>query len=264
MTAITDGPEPITLRIRNGRQAHPGPPVRIYLGSEPAQHRAERAFLWSIEGVRDSSRIYEVYLMKDLVGFQRHSWTTGFSNYRFAIPHFTAGAGRAIYNDVDQIYLADPAELFDLEMGNAGVLSLPGDGSVMLIDCARAAEVWNLSAAQRDTKLHLLERAAAKPGLLGPLPPEWNARDEEYQTGHSKLLHFTTLHTQPWRPFPKRYVYQPHRDEKLWHALEDSADAAGFQVFTRERPSRAYLARGKSRAGAGSVDRIHLWISRYH
>ena len=93
------------------------PPVRIFVGTEPAQYRAERVFLWSVEQARDPSRVYEIYLMADLVGFDRRRWLTGFTNYRFAIPHFADGHGRAIYNDVDQIYLCDPAELFDMDMG---------------------------------------------------------------------------------------------------------------------------------------------------
>ena len=58
------------------------------------------------------------------VGFDRRRWLTGFTNYRFAIPHFAGGSGRAIYNDVDQIYLRDPAELFDTDMGEHGFLSI--------------------------------------------------------------------------------------------------------------------------------------------
>ena len=77
-----------------------------FLGTEPAQYRAERVFFWSIEQVRDPSRIYEIYLMKDLVGFDRRRWLTGFTNYRLAIPDFAGGFGRAIYNDVDQVYSA--------------------------------------------------------------------------------------------------------------------------------------------------------------
>ena len=92
--------------MREGAAASGYPPVRIFLGSEPAQHRAERVFLWSIERVRDPGRVYEIWLMKRLRGFRSAGWTTGFTNYRFAIPHFAGGAGRAIYNDVDQIYLS--------------------------------------------------------------------------------------------------------------------------------------------------------------
>ncbi|MGN6719598.1 MAG: ELM1/GtrOC1 family putative glycosyltransferase, partial [Candidatus Binatia bacterium] len=83
------------LGVRQGVAPSPKPPVRIFLGTEPAQYRAERVFFWSIERVRDPSRIYEIYLMKDLVGFDRTRWLTGFTNYRLAIPDFAGGYGKA-------------------------------------------------------------------------------------------------------------------------------------------------------------------------
>ena len=66
--------------------------------------------------VRDPARVYEIHLMKDLRGFRRNGWTTDFTNYRFAIPQLAGRSGRAIYNDVDQIYLDNPARLFDLDL----------------------------------------------------------------------------------------------------------------------------------------------------
>lgn len=234
-------PECIALGVRDGAAPSPRPPVRIFLGTEPAQHRAERVFVWSIEQVRDPSRVYEIHRMSRLGGFRTRGWTTGFSNYRYAIPHFAGGRGRAVYNDVDQIYLADPALLFDADMGEHGVLAIrPDDPSVMLIDCERAADVWPLVDAQRRSKAELQRRAAEIPGLLGRLDPAWNARDGEYAAGRSRLLHYTTLHTQPWRPFPERFVYQENEHAGLWHALERSADEAAFQVFTRARPSARF------------------------
>lgn len=246
-------PERITLGVRSGETPSGRPPVRIFLGSEPGQQRAERVFVWSVERMRDPTRVYEIHLMKGLIGFRRRHWTTGFTNYRFAIPHYTSAEGRAIYNDVDQIYLGDPGELFDTEPGGAGCLAIsPEDLSVMLLDCARMAEVWSLEAARRDSKGQLLARAAGLPGLMGKLAPEWNARDGEYRRGESRLLHFTNLHTQPWRPFPERLVYQRHPQEALWLDLERSADDAGFEVFTREKPSRLFRALG----GDPSLDRV--------
>jgi hypothetical protein len=215
------------------------PPVRIFLGTEPAQHRAERVFVWSIERVRDPSRIYEIHLMKQLPGFEDRTWTTGFTNYRFAIPSFAGCGGRAIYNDVDQIYLADPGTLFDLELGDHGFLAVaPEDSSVMLIDCARMAELWSRESAASGKKTDLLAAAADR---YGALEGRWNARDGEYRPDEPGVLHYTTLHTQPWRPFPERFVYQegPHGD--LWHGLEREADRARFGVFTRAQPSRAAL-----------------------
>ena len=86
-------PERIVLDAEPGSAPSGKPPVRIYVGSEPGQHRAERVFVWSIACVRDRSRRYEIHLMKDLAGFDRTRWLTGFTNYRFMIPHFAGGTG---------------------------------------------------------------------------------------------------------------------------------------------------------------------------
>jgi len=213
------------------------PTVRIFVGTESAQYRAERVLVWSIEKVRDPERRYIIYLMKELPGFDRGGWTTGFTNYRFAIPHLAGASGRAIYNDEDQIYLSDPGELFDLEMGDHGMLAISAtESSVALLDCARMADVWSLDDAQHRKKKALLARAAAREGLIGDLDPAWNTRDaDEYDPQRSKLYHYTTLHTQPWRPFPERFIYHGHRHDRLWFDLERSADAAGFRLFDRHR-----------------------------
>src|SRR3546814_17647629 len=68
----------------------------------------------------------------------------------------------------------------------------------------------------------------------------WNARDHEYEPGVSKVLHYTTLQTQPWRPFPKVLRYRDNPNGDVWFEMERAADAAGFTLFTEERPSRGY------------------------
>ena len=234
-------PEPVRLGVRPGVAPSAAPPVRIYLGSEPGQFRAERVFVWSVQRHRDPSRVYEIHLMKSLSGFQRRHWTTGFTNYRFAVPDFAERSGRAIYNDVDQVYLADPAELFDLDMDDHGFLALaPNDPSVMLLDCARMAQVWNLPDACSLDKDALQRRAARSDGLFGPLPSAWHARDAEFCQGTTHCLHFSNLHTQPWRPFPERFVYQRHPHEDVWLELEHEADEARFEIFSAEHPSELF------------------------
>jgi mitochondrial fission protein ELM1 len=238
---VRSQPECVVLGVKGGTEPSGKPPVRIFLGTEPAQYRAERVFVWSIERVRDPSRVYEIYLMKDLAGFDRRGWTTGFTNYRFAIPHLAGAAGRAIFNDVDEAYFGDPAELFDLEMGDHGYLATSdSETSVMLIDCARMAPVWTLEAAQHQLKKQLLASALEIPDIRGDLPSEWTARDADFVPGRSRLQHWTTLHTQPWRPVPGRFVYEPNPTGQLWFDLKQSADRAGFQVFDARRPSEGY------------------------
>lgn len=246
MSDSRPAPDVLVLPPRPGVAASGAEPVRVFLGTEPAQHRAERVFVWSIERLRDPARRYEVHLMRSLAGFRTGGWTTGFTNYRFAVPHFAGESGRAIYNDVDQIYLADPAELFDLDLRTHALLAVaPDDISVALLDCARLAPVWSLEDAQRGTKRRLLARLALRPGFVGALDASWNLRDEDPREGASpRVLHYTVLHTQPWRPFPHRFAYQDNPWGDLWHELEREADRARFRVFTRERPSAAFRERG--------------------
>ncbi len=234
-------PERIVLPVEPGVAPNGKPPVRIFLGTEAAQFRAERIFVWSIVKTRDPARVYEIHLMRNLAGYRRWGWTTQFTNYRFAVPHYAGGRGRAIYNDVDQVYLSDPAELFDADMGGHGYLTLSErDTSVMLLDCERMAAVWKLEDCQRHRKHWLIDRAAAAAGLAGELPGVWNARDYECDPERSKCVHFTTLHLQPWRPFPERFVYRENPHGDLWYRLEEEANRAGFQVYDRSAPSERW------------------------
>src|SRR5262249_56658824 len=103
------------------------PTVRIYLGTEAGQFRAERIFLWSIERARDPARAYEIYLMKDMPGFARGFWLTGFTNYRFAIPSLAGGAGRGSYKNGDQNYFGGTPAPFRSLTGPPRLLPLRGD-----------------------------------------------------------------------------------------------------------------------------------------
>lgn len=233
-------PEKIILGVRPGHRPSDKPPVRIFLGSERKQFRAERTFIWSVEKHRDPSRIYEIHLLKGLKGYISGFWITGFTNYRFAIPYFCDYRGRAIYNDVDQVWLTDPAELFDHDMGPAGFLSINDhDSSVMLIDCKRMAGVWSRENVLRTTRKRIEARARAA-GLWGPMDGRYNARDAEYVPGESACVHFTTLHTQPWRPFPDWFVYHHNPTGSLWFDLEDEANRERFLPVSALRPSSAW------------------------
>ncbi|MFU8814325.1 MAG: ELM1/GtrOC1 family putative glycosyltransferase [Pseudomonadales bacterium] len=233
-------PEKIVLGVKPGHPLSDRPPVRIFLGSERNQFRAERVFIWSVEQCRDPGRVYEIFLLKGLPGYGGRFWLTGFTNYRFAIPHYCDYQGRAIYNDVDQVYLRDPAELFDQPMGEAGFLAISDrDTSVMLMDCAKLRAVWAAPAIFRDTRKQHEARARAQ-GLWGPLHGRWNARDAEYQPRDSGLVHFTTLHTQPWRPLPNSFVYFANPTGRLWPDLEREADGAAFLPVSATRPSAAW------------------------
>ena len=86
----------IHFRATTGDAAATRPPVRIFLGTEASQWRAERVFLWSVTRFGDPARDYEVHRMADLSGFDPRRWTTGFTLYRFAIPTLAGATGRAM------------------------------------------------------------------------------------------------------------------------------------------------------------------------
>ena len=237
-----EAPELVAIDPDPGVTPSEKPPVRIYLGTEAAQHRAERVFVWSVLQHRDPARRYEIYLMKDLKGFDRDRWKTGFTNYRYAIPDLAGKTGRAIYNDVDQIYLTDPAELFDLDMKGAGQLCITQrETAVMLLDCEKMARIWRREDAENSERHKFFRnKVLAIPGMWGELPGVWNSRDHEYVPGTSKLLHYTTLQTQPWRPFPKVLKYHDNPNGNVWFEMERAADAARFTLFTEDKPSHRY------------------------
>lgn len=223
-------PALVVLEPETGMTPSAKPAVRIFVGTEAKQSRAERVFIWSVMRVRDRSRRYEIHLMKDLAGIPRVEWTTGFTNYRYTIPSWAGDTGRAIYNDTDQIYLADPAELFDFDLGTAGMASIEQrDNSVMMMDCARMVPFWNLERVRQETARSALVIVPEKEGLWRQLPPEWNSRDGEHPINEVKCFHFTTLYTQPWKPFPEQFRYQRGPGSDVWLTLEREADAAGFQ-----------------------------------
>jgi hypothetical protein len=238
-TLTLPGVAPVVVpRLR--LDARPGSPeapvVRMFIGTELAQCRAERVMLFSIAKFRDPARSYDITLLRDAPGNPRKlGWATGFSNFRFLVPQLAGAAGTAIYNDVDQVYLADPAELFDTPMDGAGYRAIgPRETSVMLLDCERMASVWRPEDIGRLSRRQLVDRATSEPALFGPIDAAWNCRDEdEYDPADAKLYHFTTLHTQPWRPFPERFVYHEHPQAYVWWELRREADAAGFHAFAK-------------------------------
>lgn len=239
-----DRKTPVLVRLdpKPGVTPSDKPPVRIFVGTESQQYRADRVLVWSVLQVRDPARVYEIYLMKDLAGFDRSTWKTGFTNYRYAIPALTGFQGRAIYNDADQIYFTDPAILFDCDMKGAAVLGITEkETSVMLLDCEKLTTIWTLEEAQYIHSHSHFRKKVHDAGLWGLMPATWNSRDHEYVAGESNLLHYTTLHTQPWRPYPKLLKYKPNKLAYLWNDLERSADESEYTLFTEDNPSTRYL-----------------------
>ncbi|MGI9494380.1 MAG: hypothetical protein ACR2QF_18475, partial [Geminicoccaceae bacterium] len=54
---VREVPELVRFDVEDGVEPSGKPPVRIFLGTENAQYRAERVFVWSVLQVRDPARV---------------------------------------------------------------------------------------------------------------------------------------------------------------------------------------------------------------
>jgi hypothetical protein len=168
-------------------------------------------------------------------------WATEFSGFRFALPEAAGFRGRALYLDVDMLALRDLRELFEMPMERP-VLTTPSCSATMLFDCGyfqdktwwpRLAQMkasgWNIGEYARILKRH---------GARGDLHPRWNCLDGQgFARGDTGIVHFTRRRTQPWRPYPDVFEYEPHPDkalEDLWRKLYEEGErerrAADLQV----------------------------------
>lgn len=155
-------------------------------------------------------------------------WGTDFSAFRFAIPEICGFRGRAIYLDVDQIVLGDIGELHDLRTFGPWALRHVPLTDVSVIDC----EAFDRSGWPR---IEQMRRSGWGAGqyvdlllrlrlVSGGVPPEWNTLDRETLTPTTKLAHFTTVPTQPWRPYPKTHYLDGAPDWKaLWEREHKAA-----------------------------------------
>ena len=227
-------------RRRARRDApRPLPPVRIFLGTEEGQYRAERVFVWSVLQVRDPARVYEIHLMKNVAGFDRRGWRTGFTCYRFAIPDFAGRTGKAIYNDVDQIYLADPALLFDLPLGRP---RLPRDrrprhlgdadrlrADAALVEPGRGLRPRRQGPADQQARPRCRACGASSTGTGTPATSNMSRAGPSACTTRPCT---SSPGTRSPRPIPTTRTRWPISGT----ISSAAADAAGFEVFTRDAP----------------------------
>jgi hypothetical protein len=233
---------PVLVRLNPepGAATSSKPPVRIYVGTESKQYRAERLLVWSILTVRDTARSYEIYLMKDLVGFKRRGWNSAFSGYLYAIPALAEGAGRAIYNDVNQIYLNDPAELFDCDMQGAAVLGCDDHKtSVMLLDCHKLSALWTLQEAKEQHKPVYFDQQVHALESWGLLPSNWNADDLLSEPVTTNVLYCVGLADQSRQTVADMTQSSASAEHSL-DEMERAADNVHFTLFTEDHPSARY------------------------
>jgi len=196
---------------------------------------------------------------------------TEFSNYRFLVPQLCGYAGRAIYLDSDMICLGDVGELFRTPMDEADFMAKPFSTaasdqrwalSVTLFECSHCRfdldtyvdEVCRGLYTYNDLHQMTPKFLARHPFRVGRLSEQWNMFDRV--EADTRLVHFSNLHTQPWR-------VRAHRFGSLWFRYFHEAQEAGLvtdadiEKAIRRGYARPDLAEGNT-IGLTSVARNAL------
>ena len=116
------------------------------------------------------------------------------------------------------------------------------DTSVMLIDCARMATVWPLAAVRRERRKRLESARAKDQRSVGSDRSRLERPRRRVSSGPFASDPFHRVADAALAALPRQFVYQANPVAPVWEALENDADAAGFQPFTAERPSRKFAA----------------------
>ena len=158
----------------------------------------------------------------------RNRQKTPFSFQRFVIPEVRGYRGRAMYLDSDMLVFGDIAPLFDYCFGDANVLAVPQETSVMVLDCDNLS--WNVANLVSDLDAGRLSydglmtcRSVARTRY--DLPRVWNWLDNcpDAMPSNVALLHYTVTSSQPW-------VSAGHPMGHLWlNALFAALDEGAFQ-----------------------------------
>lgn len=216
--------------------------IDVLVGSDngPRTHMAEQALEHSIRS-RTQANVRVEFLRWDWG--KRKNWTQ-FSLFRFCIPEYREFKGRVLYLDVDMIVLGDIAELYERKQTHSWMCT-PVQANhagknaprteVSLIACNDFQKLdWYPSIHDFQTNNYgvtPMARLLMDRGMMShKLPIEWNCLDGMFFSKDTKLVHFSNMGTQPWKPYPDRFPYTtPHRDPrmvKLWEREYEAAQDA--------------------------------------
>lgn len=173
---------------------------------------------------------------------QRGAWGTPFSCFRFAVPELCGFTGRAVYLDADMLVLGDVRELLEMRL-QAGFKTISFQRTdVAVIDCEwfRNRQDWWPTIAKMKPSgritWHYCEMLRQHGGIAPTLDPAWNTCDTPYKAppdpgvASAKLLHYTTVPTQPYKPYPTvQYTQHPWKSwvEEWNKTLKDARAVAG-------------------------------------
>lgn len=199
--------------------------IRIFVATCLANKKAEIALEFSIK--KHTKCAVSIHWMRNgdnQTDWNEEGWGTRFTPFRWIVPKLCNYSGKAIYLDVDTLLRGDILDLWNLELGDKAIASLPGNYSVMLMDCSKLKPIdFDISQFKASAcsppfngMVNQIVEYIEKNDLVLPLSAKWNCLDgENYGWREARLLHYSNKSTQPWMPYPERHQYEKHKISDL-------------------------------------------------
>jgi hypothetical protein len=172
--------------------------------------------------------------------YSGQGWQTPFSCFRFTIPELCGFEGRAIHMDADFLVTGDLRDVFEAPMSRP-VVGPAGRTDFMLIDCAafRNLDWWPSIAQMRPSGWNIerhYKRWLKEHDFIAPSDPSWESWDgNDFVPGVTKTIHYTNMHTQPWKPFPHFFKYPPHPNPPaaclFWEHYAEALEKEQLGIF---------------------------------
>jgi len=207
--------------------------IKLFIGTSAngEDRLAEAAYEYTLR--KNTDRDLEIIWMRQTndsssfwSNFNTTRWATPFSGFRWGIPEYCKYEGKAIYTDVDMLNFYDIGKLYELPMFDKPVLAREGRTCVMLFDCTKFKD-WDIPDKSNPTYHEDIYKFFLTNNIMGYLSPSWNCLDGDVKI--PKLLHYTNMSTQPWKPSWYKGVTKPHDKPELeklfWDTLEEARKA---------------------------------------
>lgn len=180
--------------------------IRVFVGTSPNHEDAEMeaSLEWSLRRFgTDAVEITWMKLRREgfFSGWDTSTWATPFTPFRWAVPELCGFRGRAIYVDVDFLFLEDPRLLFEQPIPEGKIALTKNGGSrtcVMVWDCERArGKVPAAEMLRPMATAHAYARKRLQP-YFAPFSGAWNCLDgEDLPIREIEAVHFTAMRHQP-------------------------------------------------------------------
>lgn len=231
--------------------------IRLFVGSSANGEDYEAEAVLEYTARKHCSLPLEITWMRQAAQGPWSGWACGsgrtpFTHFRWSIPAVCGFEGRAIYTDVDFLFVGDLAQLWLQDIPGVGLVrNATGklSTSCILFDCAKArGHVPDLDALRRldDAQGVMLKYFRANPHLLAPTVGNWDCADlkgSSLDDPSLRAIHYTRIETQlhlkhaqaRLRAEGRAHWYQgetfphPNQDlQALFDRLLEEAKAAGY------------------------------------